>query len=337
VTLATTTFKGASAREVVDGIQVVRFGGDLLFQVHVAIRLHGLIKEFQPDIIVEDLNKLPLFTPLLTRVPKFIQIHHLWRSSIFQEASFPVAFLVWAQERMIPWFYRGLPFAAVSPSTVKELGLLGIPERDVTLIYNGCEEEWISLEPQREKGNYFLWLGRLRRYKGVWVAMDAFRKFAAKVPEVKLVFAGGGPEEAAMRQAVERWGLKDRVEIRGWVSMDEKRNLLRNATALIQSSFKEGWGLTVMEAAACGTLSLASRAPGLCDSVKDEETGLLFEAGNSSALAELMGRVVSRPDERKSFEAAARRFALEFSWEKAAKYTLEALQQALDHARAPRT
>lgn len=335
VVLATTHFPGAAPRELVDGIQVIRFGGDLLFQAGVALRYRSLVREFQPDILVEDLNKLPFFTPLFSNIPKLIQIHHLWRSSIFQEASFPVAFLVWLQERLIPYFYKGNRFAAVSPSTVSELELLGIPARDISLIYNGCEEEWASIEPQRDKGDYFLWLGRLRRYKGVWVALEAFRKYAAKHPQGRLIFAGSGPEEAAMRESVARWGLQDRVEIRGWVGLEEKRELLRNALALLQSSFKEGWGLTVMEAAACGTTSLASRVPGLCDSVQDHRTGFLFQPGNSHELAELLHRLYSNPQERRMLEADARTFALGFSWEKAAKLTFEELQRTV-HAQIPR-
>ena len=335
VLLVTTMFPGAAQKEMVDGIEVRRFGGDLFFQLQVIFRIRSLIREFQPDIIVEDLNKLPFFTPLLTNIPKFIQIHHLWKLSIFQEASFPVAFLVWMQERMIPWFYKGLPFAAVSPSTVSELESLGIPSDDIKLIYNGSEEDWVFLEPQREKADYFLWLGRLRRYKGVWVALDAFHKFAMKSPKGRLIIAGGGPEEAAMRVAIHRWGLDGRVELRGRVSFEDKRDLLRGAVALVQSSFKEGWGLTVIEAGACGTLSLASKVPGLQDSVKDGETGLLFQAGNATALSELMHRVMNKPEERHALEMAARPFALSFSWEKAAKYTLEALQKALDARKIP--
>lgn len=328
VVLATTSFPGAQPREVVDGIQIVRFGGDLLFQVNVALRFRSLVREFQPDVIVEDLNKLPFFTPLFSKLPKVIQIHHLWRSSIFQEASFPVAFVVWFQESLIPYFYKGNRFVAVSPSTMQELEHLGIPATDIALIYNGTEEEWASIEPQREKGDYFLWLGRLRRYKGVWVALEAFRKYAAKHPEGRLVFAGTGPELGAMKEAIERWGLQKRVELRGWVSSDEKRELLRNAVALVQSSFKEGWGLTVMEAAACGTTSIASRVPGLQDSVQDHRTGYLFQAGNSQELADLMHRIHSAPVERRLLEADARTFAMGFSWEKAAKLTLETLQKA---------
>ena len=64
-------------------IQVVRHGGDLLFQWTVIKEFKKLDKEFEFDVIFEDLNKLPLFTPHLTKKPHLIQMHHLWKKSIF--------------------------------------------------------------------------------------------------------------------------------------------------------------------------------------------------------------------------------------------------------------
>lgn len=329
VLLVTTQFPGATERDSIEGIEVLRMGGDHLFQFHVLAKYRSICKEFNPDVVVEDLNKLPFYTPLLDKRPKFIQIHHLWRYSIFQEASFPVAFLVWFQENLIPWFYKKEQFAAVSPSTVSELEEMGIPSRNIHLIYNGSENDWGQIEHAHQKGRYFLWLGRLRRYKGVWVALEAFKKFSAKVPDVKLVIAGGGPEEQPMRRAIAEWGLQERVEILGFIPMEEKRNLLRGALCLIQSSFKEGWGLTIIEAGICGTMSIASRVPGLKDSVIEGHTGLLVEAGNPGALANSMIQVIQDPDGRQNMERAARVHAQSFSWEKAAKQTFEVLLQCV--------
>ena len=116
VVLLTTAFAGCKARETVDGIEVIRKGGDLLFQLTTAMNIRKLDREFNFDVVVEDLNKLPLFTPFLTKKPVVVQMHHLWRGSIFHEAAFPIAFMVWAFERVIPWFYRKQPFVVVSPN-----------------------------------------------------------------------------------------------------------------------------------------------------------------------------------------------------------------------------
>jgi len=212
VVLFTTSYKGAADIETIDGIRVVRCGSDAFFQFNVFFKIPKLIKELKPDIVVEDLNKLPLFSPYITKIPKLIQIHHLWKSSIFKEASFPTALAVWLGERLIPHIYKKCHFAAVSPSAKNELCELGIAKEKISVIYNGTETEYLDAEKVRDKSLYFLWLGRFRKYKGVWVALEAFKIFSEKHPDVKLLFAGSGPEEAKMRKKAKEWGLEGKVE-----------------------------------------------------------------------------------------------------------------------------
>lgn len=327
VMLFTTSFPGALEREIIDGIQVVRCGSDGMFQWNVWRHLRRLEKEFQPHIIVEDLNKLPVGVNQLTKTPKLIQIHHLWGFSIFKEAFFPIALGVWLAEKAIPFFYKNCHFVSVSPSTHRELLALGIPAHNASIIYNGTEDEFLGLEPCREKKPYFLWLGRIRRYKGIWVALEAFREFATQDPHTELWIAGGGPEQEAVQKAVQKWGLTQRVKLLGRVNAEQKRTLMRESLALLQTSFKEGWGLTVIEAAACGSTSIASRVPGLCDSIVDQETGLLFPAGDSKACAALMKQLATNTAMRKNLESAAHTWAQKFNWDRSAQETLELLQK----------
>ena len=319
--------KCAPKRETLDGIEVIRCGGDLLFPLNCVLRVPGLIKKFKPDIIVEDLNKLPLFSPYITKIPKLIQIHHLWKSSIFREAFFPFALAVWLGERIIPFVYKNCYFAAVSPSAKEELCKLGIDRKKISIIYNGTESEYLEVAKIRDKSPYFLWLGRFRKYKGVWVAFEAYRIFAKKHPGIKLLFAGSGPEEAKMREKAEEWGLENSVNFLGMVSGEKKMVLMGKALGLLQTSYKEGWGLTVMEAAACGTASIASNVSGLCDSVKDGETGLLFKAGDASDCAKKMETLYKNEVLRNTLESAARSYAQSFDWGNSARETLFLMQK----------
>lgn len=335
VVLLTTSFPGAPSREMVDGIQVVRKGGDLLFQLTVAMNIRKLDREFDFDVVLEDLNKLPLFTPLLQKKPVVVQMHHLWRSSIFHEASFPVAFGVWLFETIIPWFYRKQPFIVVSPSTKRELCELGVDEDRVVVIYNGSDGCTVNGqdEPVDEESGidspYFLWLSRVHRYKGIWTALEAFEEFAKKHQDVKLVVAGDGPVLKDIPAWLEAHGLKDRVVLTGYVSASRKRALLKNATALLQTSFKEGWGLTVVEAAKLGTTTVACDVPGLRDSVRNGETGLLFPVGDKIACAFEMDRIYSDDDLRTRLEEEAKSYADEFRWDTAAELTVNLLQDAM--------
>ena len=322
--------KRAPEREIIDGIQIIRCGGDLLFPMNCALKIPKLIEEFKPDIIYEDLNKLPLFSPYITKIPKLIQILHLWKSSIFKEASFPVAFGVWLGEKIIPLVYKNCYFSTISPSGKKELAELGIAKERISVIYCGTKSEYLETEKIRDKSLYFLWLGRFRKYKGVWVAFEAFKIFSKKHPDVKLLFAGSGPEEAKMKAKAKKCGLENKIEFLGIVSEEKKTELMSKALGLLQTSFKEGWGLTVIEAGACGTASVASDVSGLCDSVKDGETGLLFKAGDAADCAKKMEILCENASLRGVLESAAKNYAASFSWENAAKETLFLMQNIIE-------
>lgn len=329
VVLLTTMFDGAQKRDVVDGIQVIREGHDLMFQLTVARMLPVLDREFSFDVVYEDLNKLPLFTPKILKKPVLVQMHHLWRSSIFAEASFPVAFGVWAFERAIPLFYKKQPFVVVSPSTKKELAEIGIPENRIEVVYNGSEPVEAPLKVE-EDCPYFLWLSRVHRYKGIWIALKAFERFAKKHDGVKLYVAGDGPVLTKLPDWLKQHGLSDRVVLCGYVSRDRKLELMSRAIALVQTSYKEGWGLTVVEAAQLDTPTIASDVPGLRDSVKNGETGILFPVGDVTSCALAMERLYVEPETRERFATSAKAYAKTFSWDVAAEKTVALLNKAIE-------
>ena len=346
VVLFTTTFPGAKEREVVDGIQVIRKGGDLMFQLTVALNLKKLDREFNFDVVVEDLNKLPVFAHWFVRKPLLVQMHHLWRKSIFAEAIFPIAFMVWFFERIIPFFYRTQLFVVVSPSTKKELAEIGVDESRISVIYNGSEKpnfpgenlatsaadscESAANPATSAATPYFIWLSRVHRYKGVWTALEAFEKFSKSHPEVKLYIVGDGPLLKKLPAWIKSHGLDGKVELTGFVPAARKYELLSSSLALLQTSYKEGWGLTVMEAAQLCKTTIASDVSGLCDSVRDGETGILFPSGDAAACASAMEKIYGDAGLRAALGQNAKRYALTFSWENSARETLELLQRTVE-------
>ena len=346
VVLFTTMFPGAKERDVVDGIQVVRKGGDLTFQLTVAANLKKLDREFNFDVVVEDLNKLPVFAHWFVRKPLLVQMHHLWRKSIFSEAFFPIAFGVWFFERIIPFFYRTQPFVVVSPSTKKELAEIGVDESRISVIYNGSEMPPAAVQfdkctdsresnenadaDENAQAPYFIWLSRVHRYKGIWTALESFEIFSKSHPEVKLFVVGDGPLLKKLPAWLKTHGLEGKVELTGFVSASRKYELLSSSLALLQTSYKEGWGLTVMEAAQLCKTTIASDVPGLRDSVRDGETGILFPSGNAAACASAMEKVYGDVELRASLGRNAKRYAESFSWEKSARETLELLERTIE-------
>ena len=345
VVLFTTMFPGAKKREVVDGILVIRNGGDLLFQLTVALNLKKLDREFNFDVVVEDLNKLPVFAHWFVRKPLLVQMHHLWRGSIFSEAFFPIAFMVWFFERIVPFFYRTQPFVVVSPSTQKELAEIGVDESRISVIYNGSEMPSVTAplaisaadscenatsSSTSARAPYFIWLSRVHRYKGIWTALEAFEIFSQKHPEVQLKIVGGGPLLKKLPAWIKSHGLEGKVELTGFVPAARKYELLSSSLALLQTSYKEGWGLTVMEAAQLCKTTIASDVPGLRDSVRNGETGILFPSGDAAACASAMEKIYDDAELRANLGRNAKRYALTFSWEKSARETLELLERTVE-------
>src|SRR5690606_34506660 len=116
---------------------------------------------------------------------------------------------------------------------------------------------------------------------------------------------------------------EERVRFLGFVSEEQKRALFRSAWVHVLTSPKEGWGISALEAAACGTATVASDAPGLRDAVVHERTGWLVPHGDVEALADRLAALFASPAERDRMGTEARRFAEGFSWAASAHGVLD--------------
>ena len=327
--LVSSQFEGCEIRENINGIEVVRIGNESTYLLEVWKNFKKYEREFSPDIICEDFNKLPFLTPILTKKPRLIQMHHLWLTSIFRETSPFAAGIVWLGEQMLRFFYKNEQFAIVSDSAKKELMSYGIKSEQIKVIHNGIDSDFYkpSIEGTEEK--YLLYVGRLQKYKGVLDLCKAFAKIAEKYPDIKLKIAGSGAFRKKLEEWISKHNLQDRILLLGFISEDEKLRLLQNAFLLVQPSFKEGWGLTVIEANACGVPVVANNAPGLCDSVNDGKTGLLYKFGDVDDAAKKMEEFLQNPQFYAEISANCRAWAEKFKWQTASDETFELLSRII--------
>lgn len=330
VRLIATRYDGSSEREVLNGIEVVRLGNDVNFWLLCAWHLPRWEREFEADVVVEDFNKLPLFSPWRTKKPLLIQMHHLWMNSIFKEASPPLATFVWLAEQTLRLVYRKSHFSIVSDSSKKELVSMGPKDSQVSIVYNGCDLKFYEPGSGSRKPVLF-WLGRIQKYKGILDTLVAFKQFLVKHPEYTLMVAGKGPYSEEAKKWVHDHGLDPKVEFLGFISEEQKLSLLQTSKAVLQTSYKEGWGLTVIEANACGTPVIANCAPGLCDSVRDGETGLLYEFGSVPSLVEKMHQLVEDEECYEELVANCRPWAEKFTWARASEETFALLKSLVDN------
>jgi glycosyltransferase involved in cell wall biosynthesis len=327
VTLLASGWPGGAPRETLDGIDVHRAGGRYTYGL-AAPRYHRrhLRREGDFDVVVEDLNKVPLFSPFWTDVPVVLVVHHLFGGTAFQEASLPVAALTWLLERPVPRAFRGVPVAAVSRSTADDLVRRGIPEEEIRVIPNGIDLGRYAPDPAvgRFPEPSLLYLGRLKRYKRIDLVIDAVARLRDRNVFARLRIVGKGDHRPKLEALVDRLDLRDRVDFLGFVSEEEKLELLRRSWIHLLTSPKEGWGIANLEAAACGTLTIASDSPGLRDSVRDGVTGVLVGHGDREALVGTIAYLIADESERERMSREARRFAEGYSWDESAT-TMERL------------
>lgn len=329
---------GAPPRETVDGIEVHRTGSRHTYGLAAPRYYRRVLASTQFDAVVEALNKVPVFTPRWAERPVLLLVHHLFGATAFRSASPPVAAATWLLERAIPRIYRGLPVEAISESTADDLVRRGLRREDVEVIYSGVDVDFYMPDAgtSRFAEPTFLYLGRLQRYKCVDLMLRSVAVLRREGLPVRAIIAGMGAAEPALRRLAGRLGIGDRVEFAGFVSEERKRELFRRGWSNIYTSPKEGWGITNLEAAACGTPSIASDSPGLRESVIHGRTGLLVPHGNVTALADAMRFLATDPRRIEMLGRAARRFAEEFTWERAAARTEAHLHAMLESEGASR-
>lgn len=330
VTVLASTFPGASPEEEIDGVRVVRKGGKFTFNLHVPGNIRRLSHEHPFDIIVDDINKIPFYTPLYVKRPLLALAHHLFGKTIFLEAAFPVALYVHMSEALIPKIYRGTRFVVVSESTKQELAEKGIPEADISIVYNAVDHTiYRPSEEPKPAGPLIGYVGRIKRYKKIDYLLEALKIVLERIPGARLMLAGSGDYLPSLVSLAARLRVNDRVEFMGFVSEEAKIQMLQRAHVVVNPSSKEGWGVTVIEANACGTPVIASDVQGLRDAVVDGKTGFLVPFGDVEGFARRMLEVLQNQELRKSLSEEAIAHARRFNWDDSADAILKIIEEVI--------
>ena len=325
VDLLCSSWENAAPRVRLDGVDVHRVGTRHTYPFLARGYYAAQLAQNNYDVVIEDLNKVPLYTPLWGVKRLVVLVHHLFGATVFREAPLPIAAAVWLSERPLSAIYRGVPFQAVSVSTADDLVARGIPRGSIRVIYNGVDSSVLTPNPaERSPTALFVYLGRLKKYKRVDVVIRAFA--GLNVSDAKLEIAGTGDYRARLEGLVKSLDLTDRVKFLGFISEEDKIHLLRRAWASTLASPKEGWGISNLEAAACATPVIAANSPGIRESVIDGETGFLVPQNDPAAMTAAMRGVVESPALVSSLGAAGRRYAEKFTWDRAANDTLAHLE-----------
>jgi glycosyltransferase involved in cell wall biosynthesis len=280
------------------------------------------------DVVLEVINGITFLTPLWLRKPRVAIVHHVHRELYLEEFPRFGLPLFWLLERLpLRLLYRRTPFLTISNSARDDLAREGIPPQNVTVEYLGVDPG--KFRPStRAPEPHLIFVGRLKAYKNVETLFDVLES----VPGAILDVVGEGDHRPDLEAEIERRGLGERVRMHGYVDEETKAELYGRAWVNLTASQSEGWSLTVMEAALCGTPSAALAVGGLAESIVDGETGFL--ARDTAELTDRVRRLVDSPDLRERFGAAARERAGGFTWDRSAQAFLDVLRRVAGRAPA---
>lgn len=300
--------------EVVDGVQVVRRGG--FYTVYIWAFLYYVLR-FRPyvDIVIDCENGIPFLTPLYVRKPILLLIHHIHQEVFMTHLRFPFSEIAaMIESDLMPFLYKHKTLITVSESSKDEMIGLGLGNTQTVKVVNPGIDTHLFTKKRKTSQPSLVYLGRLKPYKQIDVAIKAFAKVIADHPTATFTIAGSGESLESLQQLCQKLGLTSHVTFKPSVTDEEKAKLFAESWVAVQPSTIEGWGITVIEANAAGTPVVASNVKGLRDSVVDGKTGILVKAGQVSEFAAAISKLFSNTKFRASLSREAVNWAKHFDW-----------------------
>ncbi len=219
---------------------------------------------------------------------------------------------------------------AVSAALKEEAHTIAEPQRDIHVVYTGCDLERFRFDPDArgdlrarlgipEGDILFVFVGRVVRTKGLFELINAFSEVAQALGGAWLALVGSGEDAAGVRARAARSGLSDRVIVTGRRPQEEVPQWLSAADVVVHPSWYEGLPNAVVEAMACSRPVVASRAWGIPEAVEDGVSGILVPPGDVPALVEAMLRLGKNEALRARLGTVARTIVEDkFTWRRSA-------------------
>lgn len=318
-----------------DGYHVIRRAGRYLVFPRAAIAeitgRHG-----PSDALLEIWNGMPFFSPLWYRGPRAVMLHHvhaeMWQMVLGEDNPALARLGDTIERRIAPLVYRRSRIITPSESARDEIvSLLGIPVAHIDVVHNGVGG---AFRPGGEKTAHpsIVAVGRLVPVKRHHLLIEAARVARTTVPDLTLTIVGEGYEREHLDAVVHDLGAEAWVRLVGRVDEAALVGLYQEAWVAASASAREGWGLSLTEAAACGTPAVATRIAGHADAVRHDRSGLLVSAA-ASDLGAGIARVLTDRDLRARLEAGALERAAGLTWERTALGVMRTLAGQAGRAR----
>ena len=322
VTLMCRRFEGSTPEETCDGVEILRVLSSFSLPVKMfKTYLYKFKGRF--DIVVEEViggQRFPFFGVLYAGVP-LVAVWHQRNAKVFSEQyPFFMALPLSCFELVLARLYRKATVLTPSRGAKAQLGLLGLYDEKVKVVYDGVGTKFIDLALTGDREDMIVCLGKLRRYKRIDQAIVALKKVVKLTGKpTRLVVAGKLSEIDRcyldkLRQLAEKLGVGELVEFRVNISEDEKMALLKRAKVLVQPSPVEGFSIVVAEANRCGTPVVVSDGVPF-DVVREGVNGYVYHFGDIDGFAHKIAKLLSDDDVWCEMSRNAYEWSKQFTWE----------------------
>jgi len=324
IELRTSMVPGAALETSRHGYDVVRRGGR--YEVFAQVVAEGLRRRGpRPDAVVDIWNGVPFFSPLWFRGPRLTVLHHvhgeMWRMAL-SPALAAIGDLT--ERRIAPLLYRSTPIATLSASSRDEIvERLGVPASHVHVVEPGIDPRF-SPGGARSDTPLVVAVGRLVPVKRYELLFEALVEARREVPDLRATVVGEGYQRPRLEAVLRELDATSWIELPGHLDDDALVALYRSAWLVASASLREGWGMTLTEAAACATPSVATDIAGHRDAIDDRSGVLVDDAGLGASI----GAVLCDDARRAELSAGALVRASRFNWDRTATRLFSLLDPA---------
>jgi glycosyltransferase involved in cell wall biosynthesis len=311
MTLFAAQIPSGITHERIDGIDIIRDGG--MYTVYNKARDYYKKYNDNYDFVVDECNTKPFLTPKFVKGKPILAVYHqLSRQGWFYEIPFPLNYIGYYYfEKKWLSYYKDIPIATVSNSTKKDLEIFGC--KKIFIVPEGLNDTPLSKLQQNESKPTIAFIGRLKKHKLPHHAIQAFSLIKKEIPDAQMWVIGDG----YMLKDLKKGDVKD-VTFYGRVENETKNALLSKAHLILVPAVREGWGLVVTEANAMGTPAIGYNVPGLRDSIRDGETGILVKENSPYNLAKSAISLLKDPERIYKLSSNALSLSRQFSWDNSA-------------------
>jgi len=295
VIILTAGFAGAKHEEKTGGYRVVRVGNRWSVYLAAFIYYKRHLQGWA-DIVIDEINTIPFFAKYFVKEKNILVCYQLCREIWFHQMFFPLNLLGYVIEPFYLWLLKDRTVITESRSTKLDLIKHGFSKTKIQVISVGTEfprAKKINIKG-KFKNPTLLYLGTLRSMKRPDQTIKAFEIAKNKIPALQLVIAGQGKGlySRFVNFMVKNSAFADSISLLGRISNKKKVTILRESHLLLATSVKEGWGLTVTEAASQGTPAVVYDVDGLRDAVLHNKTGLVCRKSNPNTMAENIVKIL---------------------------------------------